>query len=363
MSAENKKRSPVFRILKAIGVLLLAVVVLFAGLLGFLSVTEYKPEDRTALSVEGTAENPVSEGDSLTIMTWNIGYGALGDNADFFMDGGKMVNTADKARVAENMNGIISALNEYAPDILFLQETDIDSARSQHTNEYAIIGEALPEHCSSFANNFKTAFVPYPVPPIGKVDSGIATFSAYGVSSAERIQLPIPFAWPVRMANLKRCLLISRVPVEGSDRELVLVNLHLEAYDDGEGKAAQTKMLADILEAEAEKGNYVIAGGDFNQIFSSADTNAYPAQPGKWAAGEIDVTSFPEGWQFLMGSSAPTCRSLDQPYAGADKESFQYYLIDGFIVSENIQVNSLATQDLGFVNSDHNPVLMMVTLS
>ena len=165
------------------------------------------------------------------------------------------------------------------------------------------------------------------------------------------------------MANLKRCLLISRVPVEGSDRELVLVNLHLEAYDDGEGKAAQTKMLADILEAEAEKGNYVIAGGDFNQIFSSADTNAYPAQPGKWAAGEIDVTSFPEGWQFLMGSSVPTCRSLDQPYAGADKEGFQYYLIDGFIVSENIQVNSLATQDLGFVNSDHNPVLMMVTLS
>ena len=64
-----------------------------------------------------------------------------------------------------------------------------------------------------------------------------------------------------------------------------------------------------------------------------------------------------------MGSSAPTCRSLDQPYAGADKESFQYYLIDGFIVSANIQVNSLATQDLGFVNSDHNPVLMMVTLS
>jgi hypothetical protein len=129
MSAENKKRSPVFRILKAIGVLLLAVVVLFAGLLGFLSVTEYKPEDRTALSVEGTAGSLISEGDSLTIMTWNIGYGALGDNADFFMDGGKMVNTADKARVAENMNGIISTLNEYAPDILFLQIFVLDTEK------------------------------------------------------------------------------------------------------------------------------------------------------------------------------------------------------------------------------------------
>ena len=34
-----------------------------------------------------------------------------------------------------------------------------------------------------------------------------------------------------------------RVPIEGTDRELVLVNLHLEAYDDGEGKIAQTRQL------------------------------------------------------------------------------------------------------------------------
>lgn len=53
------------------------------------------------------------------------------------------------------------------------------------------------------------------------------------------------------MANLKRCLLVSRISVEGTDREFVLVNLHLEAYDDGEGKIAQTRQLAALLEAEA----------------------------------------------------------------------------------------------------------------
>jgi len=45
----------------------------------------------------------------------------------------------------------------------------------------------------------------------------------------------------------------------------VLVNLHLEAYDSGEGKIAQTKLLVEFLEQEYAKGNYVIAGGDFNQ--------------------------------------------------------------------------------------------------
>ena len=182
------------------------------------------------------------------------------------------------------------------------------------------------------------------------------------VEDAERIQLPVPFSWPVSTANLKRCLLVSRIPVEGSDKELVLINLHLEAYDSGEGKIAQTRELKGILDEEYEKGNYVIAGGDFNQVFSSRDNDAPPAQPGKWEAGWIDVTAFGGNWQFLMDGDVPSCRSLDQPYEGADPESFQYYLIDGFIVSKNITVTEAAAQDLGFKVSDHNPVLIQVTL-
>ena len=58
----------------------------------------------------------------------------------------------------------------------------------------------------------------------------------------------------------------------------------------------------------------------------------------------------------------PSCRSLDQPLVGADPADFQYYVIDGFIVSGNIQIESAETLDLGFVNTDHNPVMMEVTL-
>ena len=156
---------------------------------------------------------------------------------------------------------------------------------------------------------------------------------------------------------------MSRIPVEGSDRELVIVNLHLEAYDDGEGKLAQTKMLAELLIREAKAGNYVIAGGDFNQIFSSADASAYPCYGDNWAAPEIDVTQFGEGWSFLMDETVPSCRLLNMPYQGADADTFQYYLIDGFIVSDNLRIETFETKDLGFVNSDHNPVVLSMTLS
>nr|MBQ6242251.1 endonuclease [Lachnospiraceae bacterium] len=360
MSKNGTKKG--FRIWKLPLYLIGAVLILAVLLVLFLTVTEYRPKDRETMTVTAGAEKKPAAGDTLTLMTWNIGYGALGDNADFFMDGGKGVKTADTARLESNLAGILKEIDLVQPDILLLQETDRSSTRSEHIDEYLRVGAHLEGFSSSFANNFKVAFLPYPIPPIGTVDSGIATYSSFTVSDAERVQLPIPFSWPVRMANLKRCVLISRVPLEGSDKELVLVNLHLEAYDSGEGKIAQTKMLAELLEAEAAKGNYVIAGGDFNQIFSCYDKAKYPQQEGKWAAGELDVSQFAAGWQFVMDDTVPTCRSLDQPYAGAEKEGFQFYMLDGFIVSANVRVESVITQDLEFVCSDHNPVVMTVTL-
>ena len=351
------------RIAKIILIIIAAVLALVAGLLIFLTATEYHPEDVETLDIQGTAKASYSVGDPLTIMTWNIGYGALGDNADFFMDGGEMVKSADEARVQENLEGIAAILNSVSPDMLLLQEADRDSARSYHINEVKYLRDKFPGYASTFGGNHKTPFVPYPIPPIGKVDAGVVTFTNSQPVSAERVQLPVPFKWPVRAVNLKRCVTETHIPLHGSDGErikpeLVLFNLHLEAYDSGAGKIAQTKMLAKLLKEERDKGNYVIAGGDFNQTFSSADKEEFPPQPGKWQPGDLDVTQFGDGWKFLMDHETASCRSLDQPLAGADLDSFQFYLIDGFIVSDNIRVEKLQTLDLGFVNSDHNPVVV-----
>ena len=361
--SKNKKRSVIGTILKTIGIILAVLLVLVVGLLGFLSLAEYSPEANEPVTAEGHAAKTLSEDDTITLMSWNIGYGALGETSDFFMDGGSMVRAESKETVRTNLDAILSEIRSVKPDIVLLQETDRNSSRSFKIDEYAYLKDGLYDFQSAFANNYKVSYVPYPVPPLGTVDSGIATFSGFAINSSERVQLPVPFSWPVRTINLKRCLLVSRIPVEGSDRELVIVNLHLEAYDDGEGKLAQTKMLAELLIREAKAGNYVIAGGDFNQIFSSADASAYPCYGDNWAAPEIDVTQFGEGWSFLMDETVPSCRLLNMPYQGADADTFQYYLIDGFIVSENLRIETFETKDLGFVNSDHNPVVLSVTLS
>jgi endonuclease/exonuclease/phosphatase family metal-dependent hydrolase len=53
---------------------------------------------------------------------------------------------------------------------------------------------------------------------------------------------------------------------------------------------------------------------------------------------------------------------LDKAYVNADQTDFQYYMIDGYIVSKNIDVSSIKTQSKAFENSDHNPVVMEVKL-
>lgn len=350
-------------VFKCIGIVLLLLLLGAAALLGVLTVTEYRPEAAEPVEINGNASGTISEGDSFTIMTWNIGYGALGETADFFMDGGTHVMTASEEEIGENLEFCLALANEVDPDVIFFQEVDTDAKRSYGMDEEQFFADRLTGYQETFAYNYKCLYVPYPLPTIGKVNAGLLTLSSFALTSADRIRLPCPFSYPVRLCNLKRCLLVSRVALEGSDRELVLINLHLEAYDDGEGKETQTAMLREFLDAECSAGNYVIAGGDFNQVFSNVDTSMYPVvSADNWEAGEVDVTAFDEDLQFLMDNSVPTCRSLDQPYAGSDPDSFQYYMIDGFIVSANLTVESIETLDTDFQATDHNPVVMTVTL-
>ena len=348
-------------ILKVFLAVFFVLLFLVAAVLTWLTIVEYKPEATETVAVQpldGEAK-VLSTGEQVRIVTWNLGFGALGDNADFFMDGGKMVYPADESRVKENLNAFVSEVDLQDPDIVMFQEIDIDSDRSYRINQTEYF-DNLGFNNKTFAYNFKVAFAPYPIPPMGKIDSGIATYSKYPVSSSERISLPCPFSWPVRISNLKRCILVTRIPVEGG-KELVILNFHLEAYDDGEGKTAQAKMLMNILEEENAKGNYVIAGGDFNQTFSTID-NKFPVLPEQWQPGVMDVNPYTDDWQFLMSEDVPSCRSIYAPLAGNDPSSLQYYIIDGFIISSNIRVDSYCVNDLGFANSDHNPQILNITL-
>ncbi len=348
------------KVLKIILCVFGALVLLALCLVLVLTVTEFRPAPVEELALSSAERQPSLEpGQSLTLLSWNIGYGGLGAESDFFMDGGTQVRAADEQTVRRYLSGISQTINDSWADLVMLQEVDVDSARSYGIDQAAALAGGLPY---VHAQNYSCLFVPYPWPPIGRVHSGLMTSGGLAIDSAERIALPCPFSWPVSAANLKRCLLVSTLPIRDSDAKLVLVNLHLEAYDDGEGKKAQTEQLRGFIQAEYEKGNYVIAGGDFNQIFPGS-LERYPnAHPELWEPGVLEDDLLGEGWQFAYDLSVPSCRLLNQPYDPSDTANTQHYVIDGFILSPNVRLESVETLDLGFANSDHNPVRLMASL-
>ncbi len=334
-----------------------ALILVTAGLVVYLTVSEYRPADmQDADHWERIEGETVSLGEQMTLYSWNIGYAGLGAGTDFFMDGGDNVNPTDD-EVTANLAAICDFISSNSADVWMLQEVDVNSSRTDGTNELFAVSQAY-SGSAALAYNYKCGFVPYPLPPIGRVASGVATLTGMEViGTPQRVALPCPFSWPVSTANLKRCLLITRLQTDASDHEVVIVNLHLEAYDDGEGKISQTKQLMELLQTEYEKGNYVIAGGDFNRAFPGT-WDIYPVVGDVWMPGSLDAGDLPEGFGYAFDSTVATCRLLDRPL---DEDS-QKYVLDGFIVSPNVKVELVETIDLGFKNSDHNPVKLTVTL-
>ena len=140
----------------------------------------------------------------------------------------------------------------------------------------------------------------------------------------------------------------------------MLYNLHLSAYtSDGTIAEKQLKMLfADML-AEYEKGNYAIAGGDFNKdiLGHSEETFGVSGPDYTWAQ-PIPPELVPEGLSIVApfdeDDPVPSCRNADRPYGPGS----YVVTVDGFIVSANVTVERASVYDTAFRWSDHNPVYL-----
>jgi len=344
----------------------IGAVILFAILFVlFLTIVEYRPKPVEELPFTSSNEMLLTK-KPYSLMTWNIGYAGLGKDEDFFMDGGKKVRPDSKQVVEKYFSGIKETIGTHTPDILFIQELDLKSKRTWKINEFEAL-KSFTGKSGAFAYNYKCFYVPFPLPTIGHVESGVSILTNFETSSAQRLSLPVPFKWPVRIANLKRCMLVTRIPVyengAATGKELVLADFHLEAFDNGEGKIAQTKALKEFIEAEYAKGNYVIAGGDFNQKFPNSSSFA-PVWLDGWLPGQLDADMLEPGWSFVFDDTEPTCRSNQRIYNDADAaaHNWQYHVIDGFIISPNIEKLSVNVINEDFQNSDHNPVYMTFQL-
>ena len=328
----------------------------------FGTLNDYQPEEVISMELKNNQEVMPKDSAVLDFLIWNIGYTGLGNESDFFLDGGTMVRTTKELN-QQYLDGVVSTVKSQADaDFILLQEVDLKAKRSYKVNTYEKIASSLPDFTRSHAMNFNVKFVPKPlisVSPIGQVQSGLATYSKYKISKSTRYQFPGSYGWPTRAFHLDRCMLETRVPLENG-KELIVINSHNSAYDGGVLKPQEMAYLKEHLLKEYDKGNYVIVGADWNQCppgfaydtFSKASAEDYHQD-------NIAKDYMPEGWQWAFDETVPTNRKLSTKYVKG--ETFTT-LIDFYLISPNLDLIDVQGVDLDFAYSDHQPVRLKIQL-
>lgn len=249
--------------LKIIGILLLVLVLVVIGYVAYVFISYHRLPDMDAqVAFDGEG---LWTGQTYTIATWNLGFGAYSDDYGFFMDGGTESRAFSKDAVYQNIGHATDVLKGLDPDLMILQELDIGSTRSYQVDEAALVEEAMADYSAYFAQNYDSPYLFYPIlKPHGASRSGILTLARAGFDQTARRSLPIETGF-TKFLDLDRCYSKVWIPV-GNGKHLVLFNQHLSAYT-SDGTIAQTQLellCADML-AEYEAGNYVVGGGDFNK--------------------------------------------------------------------------------------------------
>lgn len=354
------------KVLKAILCAVLALVLVVGGYVAYVFIAYHRLDDNLPLDVVDNTSAKIEAGREYKVVSFNIGFGAYEDDFGFFMDGGDRAWAWSPERLDKNIAAIGDFLNSEDADLLLVQEIDVDATRSYHRDELTTLRALLAGkgYDNVFAENWDSPFLFYPIlQPHGAAKAGIGTFAKYNITSSLRRSLPLEDSL-MKIVDLDRCYSVSRLP-SADGRELVLINLHLSAYTtDGTIATEQLRMLLLDMQNEYDKGNWVIAGGDFNKDllgnseawFGKSDIEyswAQPIPPDTFYGTAIKIVP-----PFNGNDPVPSCRNADGPYHYG-----QYVLtVDGFLVSPNVEVKHADVINTHFRYSDHNPVEMTVVL-
>jgi len=342
--------------------LVIIVVLFLAGFLLYITIVDYKPEKvETLMSGETNGNMAPLQLDTLKLISWNIGYAGLGAEMDFFYDEGKQVRPS-KEMARKYLDGIKQFIKKTdTVDFWLMQEIDLKSKRSHYFNEVEEITKVKEGTQYVFAKNYDVAFVPVPVnEPMGPVKGGMITFSEYPFDEATRYAYPLIASWPDKLFLLDRCFILTRFPL-ANGKDFVVLNTHNSAYVyDSALRIKELNIIKNKMLEEYAKGNYVIAGGDWNanppNFQPAGDYDGHRFVPSKV---KMNPDTFPEGWTWAFDNRAPTNRQNYQPFVKGENGTT---ILDYFILSPNIELLDVETIDLNFENSDHNPVFVKIAL-
>lgn len=296
----------------------------------------------------GDGRDPASN--SISITTWNVGYGALGAGADFVADGGESMRALNAREITEASNEIGRVAGRFNSRVLFFQELSDANFLTRNVPLIDIIEDNLTDYSSVYWEGlgFSTA------PKSLQMSHGMGVYAQNRVDVSHAYELPQEPGFFFMGIKRYYAAIVSEVPIRGSSRKWILLNIHLSAFDEDAGvRRAQIGAVFDFAKAEYAKGNYVVIGGDWNMKISPTEFPHTTADEYLFWVYDFPKDLMPKGWKFATDNNTPTVRTLQKPYVAGENYTM---IIDGFAYSPNVRLQDITTLDMQFGQSDHHPV-------
>ncbi|MEE9273635.1 MAG: endonuclease/exonuclease/phosphatase family protein [Robiginitomaculum sp.] len=291
---------------------------------------------------------------TFSILNWNLGYAGLGKDSDFIMDGGKNLLPPSRKIVKKNLEGIQNILENNKADFHFFQEISKPDMLTLGVDVFTGVRKHLPNYDWFYSYDFRTFFIPTKY----SLKHGLALFSSIDANPVQVTRLPEE---PTRLSGLiKRHYHIQSTQfMDENGKEWVIANIHMSAFDKGgETRFKQAEALLTFAEKHYAEGRHVVIGGDWNmQLVPTDFVYTTKKELLDWLA-VFPHGKLKPGWQIAVDSSTPTVRSNERPY---HKGKNYTTIIDGFLVSPNVEVVNIHTINTDFVYTDHQPVLAEFT--
>jgi endonuclease/exonuclease/phosphatase family metal-dependent hydrolase len=354
---------------RTVGVLVLLCI----GLAATAWLMTYHPDPLEPAPITCPEDAPLlAPGQTLRVLSWNVQYMA-GKGHVFFYDvmGGEGPDERPtRADIEATLQGVARVIRDENPDIVLLQEIEHGSSRTDHEDQIArLLGELPADYrCHTSAYYWKSTFVPHPR-IMGAVGMKLAILSKYRLSRAVRHQLPEAPSDPVtKLFSFKRAILEAGLPIAGSERELAVLDTHLDAFAQGsDTMQRQVDMVTRLLDQMSASGQHWLIGGDFNLLPPGAA--AYERLKEHEQAAylpETELRALFERHQVVPGAAeigGPDAARWfthfpNDPRVGAPDRTIDYIFFSGNIELGQRQVRQHDTLTV----SDHLPIVVEFTL-
>lgn len=320
------------------------------------------------------------------VVTYNLNYGMFGQDYTYyksygFNSNGGVTNgskTRAKSKEMAEINikgsaGLMSTGSNANVEFFMFQEIDVDSTRSFYVDERQILKDVLSNYAEVFAETGGSKYVFYPITsPVGRFNSGMATYSAFDIEHAIRYSLPSNNKFLSKYTATDNCAVVVKLGVSGvgEDRQLVLININVSQHDDEETRRKDLEVLYQIMAEEVvEHGNYVIVGGSYSYLLYGSDGVFENKMKTPSWCGELP-NSFNETRLNEIGCRIAKDEIAVELKTGTIRDSSVVYsegdtfeaITDGFIVSNNIIIEKVEVLDNDYLYSSHNPVRLTFKL-